>query len=206
VYETDPNLHPVDEDEVDMHWNKAPPLPPLIQCTVQMVPVTYAGVLERVPGFHARPPVIMQEEGLPWIPPPEDGYDVFLHVGVAGRGPLRMERLGHKLGYRMKDASGHLAPVYVPSSKKPEDAGSPKSHPGADSPPVGISRGLPSPSDAEMRERELYPAAVVDAPMGVEKPPIRGFGEGYERFPNEIETGIDVEQLCKYVKQSNPKV
>jgi pyroglutamyl-peptidase len=72
VFETDSALHPVDEEAVDMHGNTAPPLPPLIHCTVQKVPVSYESVLDRVPKFHASPPVIFEEEELPWISPPEE--------------------------------------------------------------------------------------------------------------------------------------
>jgi hypothetical protein len=120
---------------------------------------------------------------------------------------LRMERIGHKIGYRMKDAKGQLAPVVQPAKKGDEPASNPEppGH-GGDPPPVGINLGLPSPSEAEKRERELYPSSVVDAPIGVEKPPIRGFGEGYEKFPEEIQTDVDVEGLCKFVKASNPSV
>jgi pyroglutamyl-peptidase len=47
-----------------------------------MVPVTYADVLQRVPGFHARPPYLPHDSEVLEIAPPHDGYDLVFHVGV----------------------------------------------------------------------------------------------------------------------------
>jgi pyroglutamyl-peptidase len=54
-----------------------------IHITSNLVPVTYKDVLERVPGFHARPPVLPDDQDLPTIDPPADGYDLVFHVGVS---------------------------------------------------------------------------------------------------------------------------
>ncbi|KAI0027615.1 hypothetical protein K488DRAFT_60979 [Vararia minispora EC-137] len=79
-----------------------------------LLPVAYSGVVELVPPLHARPPVILptlRHPNHPLAPPPESGYDLIFHVGLAGRGGLRVERLGHKTGYRMKDSIGEQAPI-----------------------------------------------------------------------------------------------
>ncbi|KZV59377.1 hypothetical protein PENSPDRAFT_660060 [Peniophora sp. CONT] len=109
-----------------------------------LLPVTYTAVEAHVPGLHARPPIIPphstswwdeSEEssldpesslprraipgaGRPLVPPPEDGYDLVLHIGLAGRGGLRVEKLAHRVGYRLKDASGERAPIAPPAPKK----------------------------------------------------------------------------------------
>ncbi|TFK66235.1 peptidase C15, pyroglutamyl peptidase I-like protein [Pluteus cervinus] len=51
------------------------------------------------------------EPFLPLDPPPADGYDFILHVGVGGKGGLKVERLGHKSGYQGSDAAGKMAEV-----------------------------------------------------------------------------------------------
>ncbi|KIY44364.1 peptidase C15, pyroglutamyl peptidase I-like protein [Fistulina hepatica ATCC 64428] len=71
------------------------------------IPVSYATVLDIIPPLHAVPPVVA--EGVELIPPLE-GYDLFLHVGAMGRGPLRIEMVGHRRGYNIKDYAGNLAP------------------------------------------------------------------------------------------------
>ncbi|KAF8647137.1 hypothetical protein AX16_006968 [Volvariella volvacea WC 439] len=82
------------------------------------VPVSYGAVLNSVPGFHLRPPVVRPTiQEAKFYEPPEGGYDFIFHIGVAGRGPLRMERVGHKVGYQMKDATGKLAKLVRNSPK-----------------------------------------------------------------------------------------
>jgi len=115
-----------------------------IHITACMVPTTYEAVLSIVPSFHARPPVLpeFQDPQNPNFPPHEDGFDFCLHVGVAGRGPLRVERVGHKKGYNMKDATGKLAPI-VPVSISTDEAG----------PAAGASDPTP-PSEVQRVEME----------------------------------------------------
>jgi pyroglutamyl-peptidase len=89
---------------------------------------------------------------------------------VAGRGPLRLEKLGHKLGYRLKDADGELAPVV---ERSPEVSG---------------NYMVEEPSEAEMLESQrILGASGVKFSSKDEVQ--RGFGEGYEDFDDEIHTG-----------------
>ncbi|KAF9241513.1 hypothetical protein BU15DRAFT_87108 [Melanogaster broomeanus] len=154
-----------------------------IHITTLEVPVTYEGVLSIVPGLHARPPILPSTEDFcSTASPPPGGYDLILHVGVAGRGPLRMERVGHKFGYNMKDANGCHAPIV---RIKREEGG----------------RGSSEPSEAERMERVRL-GYDIECLIDGSEPPKRGFGKGYEPFPEEIYTDVDVEKLVHHLKQS----
>jgi len=80
-----------------------------IRISTILMPMEYEEVLNIVPGLHSRPPVLPEsdkEHPTPNPTPPREGYDLMFHVGVTGRGALRMEKMGHKLGYNMKDRLG----------------------------------------------------------------------------------------------------
>ncbi|KAF9227431.1 peptidase C15, pyroglutamyl peptidase I-like protein [Gyrodon lividus] len=154
-----------------------------IHITTLKVPVTYEDVLSVVPGLYTRPPVLPStEDSCSALSPPPDGYDLILHVGVAGRGPLRMERVGHKFGYNMKDAKGCHAPIVRVTREE-------------------ASRGSSEPSEAERMERARL-GYVIEGPIDGSEPPKRGFGKGYESFPEEIYTDVDVEKLVHHLKGS----
>ncbi|KAI6046213.1 hypothetical protein EDC04DRAFT_2558476 [Pisolithus marmoratus] len=153
-----------------------------IRITAIQVPVTYEAVLSTVPGLHARPPILppTSDPFLPTPLPPPEGYDLFFHVGVIGRGSLRMERVGHKFGYNMKDAAGSLAPivrVFRDDASQPPDAQR-----------MEVSR---------LRDARDY---IVESPVDSNETPKRGFGRGYESYSEEIYTDIDVEKLVHHLK------
>lgn len=80
-----------------------------VQITALEVPVVYDAVLDTVPGLYQQPPVHPATDSTHITPQaPREGYDLIIHVGVAGTGPLRAEKLGHKSGYRIPDAEGKL--------------------------------------------------------------------------------------------------
>ncbi|GBE88174.1 hypothetical protein BKA93DRAFT_799116 [Sparassis latifolia] len=143
--------------------------------TVLEIPTVYTSVLSILPGLHARPPVLppSTHPEFPPASPPKDGYDLVFHVGVASRGSIRVEKLGHKYGYDLPDAEGKQAPVVAASAPKE----------------------VPADSDAARAERER-PGEIG----GAGPTRIRGFGKGYEAFPEEIHTLIDVETLINNVK------
>ena len=85
--------------------------PQPIHITILKIPVVYQDVLDIVPGLHARPPQLPPDAPPECASSPQSNYDFVFHLGVAGRGPLRMERVGHKYGYHMKDAKGKLASI-----------------------------------------------------------------------------------------------
>ncbi|TFK75258.1 peptidase C15, pyroglutamyl peptidase I-like protein [Pluteus cervinus] len=147
------------------------------------IPMTYDAALHIVPGLHLRPPILPEMDDPAFPPPPATGYDFMFHIGVAGRGPLRMERLAHKLGYHMKDAISKLAPV-VRSS------------------PKDFSRRPDDPFVAENAERERLGMEMVEGGGDTVLRPTRGFGSAYENFPDEITTEIDVSRLVQDLKRS----
>ncbi|RDX54986.1 peptidase C15, pyroglutamyl peptidase I-like protein [Lentinus brumalis] len=129
-----------------------------IHITTLELPVAYEYVLRNVPGLHKRPPVLPPSADA-GIPLPENGYDFIFHVGVSGRGPIRIERLGHKYGYdlTLPDADGQFGPIVI------------------------LAEG----SDSE---------------------PVRGFGEGYEAFPGDLPTDVDVPALVIDLKKDGAEL
>lgn len=207
--------------------------------TTLQVPVVYRDVLDIVPGLHRKPPVFPQPTSDPLhTNPPSQGYDLILHVGVAGRGPMRIEKMAHKLGYYMKDATGQLAPIVHPGNNDiltPAD-NSMENGPKLGSVSVSLSSGLtvlPHPhyqqtsqqlrdnlfqtqsgqgpgvasavSVAEAAERERLGANMVEESgsgnLGFGGRPLRGFGEGYRRFADELYSDIDVLELVRFLKR-----
>jgi pyroglutamyl-peptidase len=166
--------------------------PQHIHISALQVPPTYDAALESVTGLHARPPMIPPTNPPSAIvaPPPENGYDFIFHIGLAGRGPFRIERLAHKSGYRLKDSSCKHAPIieflHEPSALEP--------------------------SQGEMLEQMRLTSASM-AMVGHASPidpavdqPVRGFGKGYESFPEDLHTTIDVEHLVYAMKEQGVEV
>lgn len=117
---------------------------------------------------------------------PADGYDLVFHVGVAGPGPARLEKLGHKSGYQMRDAAGKMAPIIA------EEGGE------------FIYKRMTEAEEIEMaRIRERLPNIEKYQQTG--KVPLRGFAKGYEQFEEEIHTDIDVERLVAHLKEAYPE-
>jgi pyroglutamyl-peptidase len=171
---------PVDDDDEGVGPRPNRP----IHITALEIPVSYEDVLEVVPKLHTRPPTLPEsDDSEAFLPAPSSGYDFIFHLGVAGRGPLRMERQGHKLGYQMKDANGKLAPV-VRSS------------------PKDFSRRPDGPSAAENMERERLGLEPLETSGDTTIRPTRGFGAAYENFPEEIMTELDVTRLVQDLRRS----
>ncbi|TFY81202.1 hypothetical protein EWM64_g2809 [Hericium alpestre] len=170
-------------------------LPQLIHITSLQLPLTYEAVLDIVPGFHARPPVLpLSTDPIHLLAdPPEHGYDFIFHVGLAGRGPLRMERLSHKIGYRMKDTVSEYAPVvdYLPEAV-------PTGHEVSQTEMLENARLL---EHARMSVTAAINEASSPVDMTIEAP-VRGFGKGYEGFPEDFYTLIDVERLVHDLKET----
>jgi pyrrolidone-carboxylate peptidase len=162
-----------------VHDHASPPINSRpIHITSLYVPVSYQAVLDVVPGLHAHPPVIpppRPEDNMIFVPPPTDRqYDFILHVGVAGRGPLRIERQAHRSGYQMKDNDGNYASLT--STKDFRRHG----------PPEGI---------------KLIQDYTHDVGIDSIGPPQRGFGDGYDG-PEEMMTQIDATTLVQDLKIS----
>jgi pyroglutamyl-peptidase len=166
--------------------------PQHIHISSLQIPPTYDAVLDCVTGIHARPPMIppTNPPTTKIAPPPENGYDLIFHIGLAGRGPFRVERLGHKAGYRMKDSFNQSAPImeFLPESTALE------------------------PSQGEMLEQMRVSSANMTT-MGLTSPidaavdhPVRGFGKGYELYGEDLHTVIDVEHLVHAMKEQEIEV
>ena len=165
-----------------------------IHISTLQIPVVYESILEIVPGLHARPPLLPESLPPDFLPPPKTSYDFMFHIGVAGRGPLRLERVGHKLGYHMKDATGKLAALVR-------------------STPKDFSRRDNTNTlsfAAENAERERLGMDPIEAQTSVGGDSIvratRGFGPAYETFPDDITTDIDVSKLVQELRRSGVEV
>ncbi|KAF5371289.1 hypothetical protein D9758_004247 [Tetrapyrgos nigripes] len=75
------------------------------------VPVVYSAVLDIVPGLHAAPPVLPSSVPKDFPTPSQDGYNLIVHVGVAGPTELRVEIFGDKTGYNIPDHEGKYAGI-----------------------------------------------------------------------------------------------
>ena len=162
-----------------------------IHISTLQIPVVYEAILDVVPGLHARPPILPDSMPADHLPPPETSYDFMFHIGVAGRGPLRLERVGHKLGYHMKDATGKLADLVR-------------------STPKDFSRRDNTSFAAENAERERLGMDPIETQTSVGGDSIvratRGFGPAYETFPDDITTDIDVSKLVQELRRSGVEV
>lgn len=152
------------------------------------VPVVYEAVLDTVPGLHLRPPILPESLKDGFFPtPPKKGYDLIFHIGVAGRGPLRVEKVGHKLGYQMKDASGKLAPLVETPMQD-----------------YGRNRdGFLGAVNMEMLAMDMV--ETHPAPEGAPRLN-RGFGIGYDKFPEELYSDIDLTALVHDLKRQGVEV
>ena len=186
-------MDPLSPDQMqivaDEHPNGFPSNDPQhIHISALEIPPTYDAVFDCVTALHARPPVIPPSAKV--APPPEHGYDFVLHVGLAGRGPFRIERLAHKSGYRMKDSSNQYAPIieFLPEVNPLE------------------------PSQAEILDQMRISSAnlAIMVPMGPVDTTIdhhvRGFGKGYELCAEDLHTMIDVEHLVYAMKEQGVEV
>jgi len=163
--------------------------PQYIHISALQIPPTYDAAFDCVTGLHARPPIIppTNPPSIKIALPPENGYDLIFHIGLAGRGPFRIERLAHKTGYRMKDSSNLYAPVveFLPETTALE------------------------PSGEMLDQMRLSSASVVGPVSPIDAAvdhPVRGFGKGYESFAEDLPTTIDVEHLVHAMKEQGVEV
>lgn len=157
------------------------------------VKVTYSTVLALLPGLHARPPKLPSPDSedvpmpRPVIVPPPEGYDFIFHLGAGRNGALSIEQVGHKSGYGNPGVDGKMAPV-IATSTKPREF-----------------------SAADHFETERIRQNAGGQPsenVGADPDPdsLRGFAEGYECFPEELRTEVDVPGLIEHLKQQGETV
>ncbi|KXN90907.1 hypothetical protein AN958_02689 [Leucoagaricus sp. SymC.cos] len=193
---TDPANHsraPLPDDKPPPPLDEKLLAPRPIHISTLEIPATYQAILNSVPGLHLRPPVLPEDLEDLKLKPPENGYDFMFHIGLAGRGPLRLERCGHKLGYNMKDATESYASVVIP---QPKDF----SRRGPDGRPMTIT-------EKAERDRLASMAATSEIqntpPIDSNARPNRGFGgELYDAFSDELNTDLDVTRIVQDMRQT----
>lgn len=164
---------------------------PPIHFTTFEIPVVYASVLSEVPLLHLRPPKLPDSVADPGLPPPPEGYDLIIHVGLGARGGLSLEKRGRKEGYLIPDYEGKLAPVIGPYEKSDKYA-SGSQVPLSDAVRHEIERATGGSSGSEPDDPE---SAVR-----------RGFGKGYEESPDEIWNPLDCDQIVSHLKKTGFEV
>lgn len=199
VLHTDPVSHPrppPTDDKPPSPLDEKLLVPRLIHISTLQIPSNYQSILDVVPGLHLRPPILPENVRDDMLKPPENGYDFMLHIGLTGRGPLRLERCGHKLGYNMKDASESYAPVVIP---QPKDF----SRRGPDGRPMTIA-------EKAEHDRLASLAAASDIQSNqtsdANTRPNRGFGVPYEMFSDELNTELDVTRIVQEMRQTGVEV
>jgi pyroglutamyl-peptidase len=177
-----------------------------IHITTLQIPVVYQSVLSIIPGLHAKPPTLPETTDPAFAPTylPPNGFDFIFHIGVVGRGPLRLEKSAHKHGYRMKDAEGQYAPVMQLPKEPPQSE---------EEQPAIYKSVLPELTIGDLhvgRPRVTDPDG--ESSMGEERPAepeqqlLRGVGSRYETMPDELYTELDIPRLIQHLKQEGVEV
>ncbi|PWN34322.1 peptidase C15, pyroglutamyl peptidase I-like protein, partial [Meira miltonrushii] len=118
-------------------------------------------------------------EGYRDITIPKKGYfDHVIHIGVGYPDHVAIETGGHKRGYQLPDVKKEKAPIATDQSD--------------------TLRREAKLTPAEERERENMQIKTTN---GHHSDPIRGFGQGYEQFPDEMFTENDVPALVEWLQK-----
>lgn len=106
-------------------------------------------------------------------------YDIVVHVGVGRPGAIAVEKVGHKRGYDKPDIRGEMAPRATDQRR---------------------FQVLDGTSEAESAESRNFVEAGLTLATGVSPSSIvRGFGQGYEQFPEELVNIIDTAALVDWL-------
>ncbi|KIJ39944.1 hypothetical protein M422DRAFT_230565 [Sphaerobolus stellatus SS14] len=148
--------------------------------------VVYDAILSLAPSIHSRPPtfppfsdILHERTSLePNVQPPDGGWDLTLHLGAGRNGRVTVETIGHKTGYAIPDADGKLPPIVDVGSK--------------------VEKGV---SEAENFERKRIARENGAGSSLKQGDTLRGFGKGYEGFPEELKTEIDAEGLISFLRK-----
>ena len=168
--------------------------PTRIHITSLHVPVTYPAVLDIVPKLHARPPILPHTDPLfRHSRPPQDGYDLVIHVGVGRSGGLRVEKRARRWGYWGADADDGLCPIGRDSERDSSERDSVQKKDGEDG------------GDAEDFERERLDDEGETADNGNDAMR-RGFGDAYAEFEDELKTTVNVDGLVDALRSSGFEV
>lgn len=108
-----------------------------------------------------------------------------MHVGLGARGGLCLEKRGRKENYFIPDVDGKLAPII---SSSEDDRGSARTE---------LSEQVRF--EAERAASGGSSGSTPDDPRKAVK---RGFADGYEEFPAEFWSELEVEKIVSHVKKS----
>lgn len=113
---------------------------------------------------------------------PAKGYwDHVVHFGVGLNGSVAIETVAHKRGYQLPDVKGERAPIALDQSATKR-------------------RGDDEQSAAEKGEEinmQASPSITTSGRTNL----IRGFGQGYRPFDDELQTDNEVTRLVEWLKQ-----
>lgn len=176
-----------------------------IQCV--HIPVHYGTILDTIPRLHgSKEPYsphaerwfddrcdqtgLAGEDGKSYpdgyrVEHPEDDFDVIIHVGVGRTGGIRVETLGHKIGYKHGDTKEDLAPEVSLGVPKKSSHGTANGDETVD----GVNRG-----------QIEYDPSVANEEL-IKDGKLRGFGQGYETFDLEERTDVDVPAIVEWLKR-----
>ncbi|PWN29708.1 hypothetical protein BDZ90DRAFT_277965 [Jaminaea rosea] len=188
-------------------------IPATVQCI--NLPVVYSATLDTVPrlhgnlpsspyaqpGFDERGPRDGSQgdgrslpEGYDGLALPARGWAAVIHVGVGASGAFKLETLGHKRGYRSRDAFSKLPPsMSAPSRLRRFFGWCLCCRVFAPLYLLGRTVGLVLPS----KWRSALWARIQSLLSGVDQHAERGFGPGYEECPDEAFTTLDVNALSR---------
>lgn len=105
-------------------------------------------------------------------------FDIVIHVGVGRPGNIAIEKVGHKRGYAKPDVKGELAPPATDQHRNMLPSG---------------------PTEAERAEHDNFLKAGVAPAETAGTSIVRGFGEGFEQFPEEQVNDVDVSALVDWL-------
>ena len=180
--------------------------------------MAYEEVEAVIPNLHARPPILPESAPKSTMPPPKAPFDFILHISVAGRGPLRMERVGHKLGYQMKDATGKYANIVRSNPKDfsrregdiggtSRSHGAPINEPASTPPEEVIPRNMSMNTGIPGMTELNSPAITAEGNAESGAKPTRGCGgPAYETMPEELQTDLDCTRLVQDLKRDGMEV
>lgn len=140
-----------------------------------------------VPPLHLRPPELPETVADPGLPPPVDGYDFILHVGLGARGGFCLEKRGRKEGYFIPDVEGKLAPILS------ED----------------VQSAIDVNAQGVLSEAVRFEAERANAGSGGSGPRNavrRGFAEGYDKFPAELWSTLNIDKIVSHLKGTGLEV
>lgn len=145
-----------------------------VSIDISYIPVEYQYIIDVLPYYHSncdeRPSIPNDVQQDPKLVArdeyqPNKRYDLVLHVGQGRAGGIRLESLGHQLGYRLFDAAHELPPVVNGTEEASDDAArAPEQYMSPAEKGAGMNRGYPLPYDMNIN---LLEEGVLETDLDV---------------------------------------